>query len=371
MESARQAMLSEYISGLYQRDMSYRKCGLYIMHVSSFLEQAETINRRGYIKYRKSHIAEVREHHINIMSESICDFLATFGLGYKATSRTAKPLEKLDRISDKNKALLANFLAYITNIKDYSANTIATYRFGISSFFEYATEYNAENVRRFIQTLSDEGRKPSTIRLRITALEQFGKFIKKPIEIRRPKIQKTLALENIPTEMEYQKLLDYLNNFSDKKWYLWVRILASSGVRLSEFAKLTWQDVINGEMLINSKGNKYRHVFFPKNVSARVAECVDKNHRSYPVYSNSQGHPYSSRWLRECLQKWGAACGIASDKMHPHAFRHLFAKMFLKKKNDIVQLADILGHGNIETTRIYLQRSYAEQKRDFNRSVTW
>lgn len=371
MEATRQAMLSEYISGLYNRGMSYRKCGMYIMHVASFLEQADTIDRRGYLKYRKSHIADVGWQHISIMSESICDFLATFGIGYKTTARPSKPLEKLDKVSEKNKELLANFLEHITTVKDYSPNTIATYRFGISSFFKYASEYNAENVRRFIQTLSDEGQKPSTIRLRITALEQFGNYIKKPIEIRRPKIQKSLALDNIPTESEYQKMLDYLLNFQDKKYYWWVRILATSGVRQSEFAKLTWQDVINGEVLINSKGNKYRRIFFPKDVSSRVAEYVGIENRSYPVYSNSQGRQYSNRWLRECLQKWGAECGISSDKMHPHAFRHLFAKMFLKKKNDIVQLADILGHGSIETTRIYLQRSYAEQKRDFNKSVTW
>ena len=204
-------MLSEYISGLYNRGMSYRKCGMYIMHVASFLEQADTINRRGYLKYRKSHIADVGWQHISIMSESICDFLATFGIGYKTTARPSKPLEKLDKVSEKNKELLANFLEHITTVKDYSPNTIATYRFGISSFFKYASEYNAENVRRFIQTLSDEGQKPSTIRLRITALEQFGNYIKKPIEIRRPKIQKSLALDNIPTESEYQKMLDDLN----------------------------------------------------------------------------------------------------------------------------------------------------------------
>ena len=64
-------------------------------------------------------------------------------------------------------------------------------------------------------------------------------------------------------------------------------------------------------------------------------------------------------------------CGIDSRKMHAHAFRHFFAKMFLKKNKDVIQLADLLGHGSVDTTRIYLQKSYDEQKRDFNRNVTW
>ena len=63
--------------------------------------------------------------------------------------------------------------------------------------------------------------------------------------------------------------------------------------------------------------------------------------------------------------------GIKKEKIHPHAFRHFFAKMFLSKTNDIITLADLLGHGKIETTRIYLRKSYDEQKREFDSAVTW
>lgn len=35
------------------------------------------------------------------------------------------------------------------------------------------------------------------------------------------------------------------------------------------------------------------------------------------------------------------------------------------------QLAEILGHSSIDTTRIYLQKSLSEQRRDFNKHVDW
>ena len=79
----------------------------------------------------------------------------------------------------------------------------------------------------------------------------------------------------------------------------------------------------------------------------------------------------TGRGLGENLKRWGNAVGISSDKMHPHAFRHFFAKMYLKKTKDVIQLADILGHSNIDTTRIYLQKSYDEQRQDFNHNVNW
>lgn len=79
----------------------------------------------------------------------------------------------------------------------------------------------------------------------------------------------------------------------------------------------------------------------------------------------------TQRSLCQSMKEWGDKCGIDKCKMHPHAFRHFFAKMYLKKNNDVVQLADLLGHGSIDTTRIYLQKSYDEQKKEFNRSVVW
>ena len=43
-----------------------------------------------------------------------------------------------------------------------------------------------------------------------------------------------------------------------------------------------------------------------------------------------------------------------------HNLRHLFAKAFYRACCDVVQLADVLGHSSIETTRIYLASTCVE-----------
>ena len=48
------------------------------------------------------------------------------------------------------------------------------------------------------------------------------------------------------------------------------------------------------------------------------------------------------------------AAGVEPGKVFPHNLRHLFARAYYKACKDIVQLADVLGHSSIETTRIYL-----------------
>ena len=55
----------------------------------------------------------------------------------------------------------------------------------------------------------------------------------------------------------------------------------------------------------------------------------------------------------------------------PHSFRHLYAKNFLDKYNDIALLADLMGHESIETTRIYLRRTATEQQALVDKIVTW
>jgi len=71
------------------------------------------------------------------------------------------------------------------------------------------------------------------------------------------------------------------------------------------------------------------------------------------------------------MKEWGKRAGVDSSKMHPHAFRHFFAKMYLANSKDVVHFADILGHHSVDTTRLYLQKTKSEQIKEFNRNVNW
>lgn len=54
---------------------------------------------------------------------------------------------------------------------------------------------------------------------------------------------------------------------------------------------------------------------------------------------------------------------IEPVKVFPHNLRHLFATTFYRSCRDIVQLADVLGHSSVETTRIYLLTTGTEHRR--------
>ena len=62
----------------------------------------------------------------------------------------------------------------------------------------------------------------------------------------------------------------------------------------------------------------------------------------------------------------GKCRGIKLGKVHPHAFRHLFAIQYLMQnsENAITELADILGHSSLETTRIYVRTTRKMKKQN-------
>nr|DAP58746.1 MAG TPA: SITE SPECIFIC RECOMBINASE XERD [Caudoviricetes sp.] len=370
MEDVNKKIFIEYVSHLYSTDKSYEVIGKSIKAVKLFLESDYQVNRKGYKAYIRENAVELSDK--PYIKDALCGFLNYLGIGYSRTrkEKSVKPLEKLSIISEKNMKLLNEFVYYLTQEEDYSPHTLSIYSVSMKKYFEYANDVSVDNYKRFVKMMENEGFSPQTIRLRITALERFSKWMKKPIELKRPKFKKNLDTENVPTESDYNKLLEYLKTKKNGDLYFYIKILATTGARVSEFIQFKWEDIINGEVTLKGKGNKYRRFFFGKQLQSEVKEYVKKNDKSGYVAVGKFGR-LNQRALAMNMKKWGDDCGIEKEKMHPHAFRHFFAKMFLKKNKDVVQLAELMGHGSIDTTRIYLQKSYEEQKREYNRSVTW
>ena len=59
--------------------------------------------------------------------------------------------------------------------------------------------------------------------------------------------------------------------------------------------------------------------------------------------------------------------GIPKEKAHPHSFRHLFAITYMKTYSNLFELADLLGHASLETTRIYTVTTAEERRQKMNR----
>ena len=346
-----------------------RRCKAVIL----FLEKADSISYRGWKKFSKQYQADIlkAEH----FSDDVFDFLNWCGAGRKKnikveeSSSDVKPLEKLSVISEKNKQDVNGFLIWLQNKADYSNHTLRGRISNMRVYFQYASEFNQENCRRFISTLQSSS-SVQTTRAYIYTLKLFSEYSKTPVTIKMPKIPRMLNLENIPTNKEYERMLAYLK-LKNKRNYMWIRILATTGMRVSDFRQIKWEDIINGSTLVLGKGRKQRRIFFNKNLQKEVKEYVAETNASGFVATSAYGNIASRETIRGMMKGLSVPCGIPKEKLHPHSLRHFFAKNFLAKNKDITTLQALLGHDSIETTGLYLKKSLDEQLKDFNKTVDW
>lgn len=365
LDPERQVILTEYIQSLTTSSTDYAYRGKYIDGVYRFLETAEEVSRRGWKRWKKQHMEDLV--YMPWIQDAVCSLLASRGMGYrpmKEQPTRKRCMDKIEKRDVRQTETINSFLLWLENEREYSPNTLRIYSFTVRDFFSYFDEFNQDNARRYIAALEEKGNHPKTIRLRITGLEKLGDYLKKPVKLKRPKIQKTLSVENIPTEAEYNKLLAYCDEHYPK-WAYIVRLMGTTGCRVSELVQFTYEHIQAGSCDLKGKGSKYRRFFFTKQMQEGAKG------KSGIVCMNRYGQPISTRGIAQELKAIADKCGIDRAKIHPHAFRHFFAKMYLKKTKDVVSLADILGHGSVDITRIYLQKSYDEQKREVNRTVTW
>ena len=81
-----------------------------------------------------------------------------------------------------------------------------------------------------------------------------------------------------------------------------------------------------------------------------------------PIFVTRGGRTLNRSNIWNAMKRLCKSAQVGPEKVYPHNLRHLFARTFYKKEKDISRLADILGHENVNTTRIYVVSSGAEHR---------
>lgn len=100
METSRQQVFIDYCSYLYSTGKTYRKIGVHLGIVLHFIENAPSLDTKGYKTYMRANAIKLSE---NIEYKgALCEFMAFIGQGFRCrkASRRCKPLERLSSMYD-------------------------------------------------------------------------------------------------------------------------------------------------------------------------------------------------------------------------------------------------------------------------------
>lgn len=363
-------IFGEYLLSLSPTEKAFSSRRVQV--ISAFIGAGAELSKSGYQEYIKTYGLDLSDTD----RKYLCDFLYFSGVRRLGGARKpkGKVVEKIVTITEGNMKRVSAFLEWVRIRRDYSANSIRVKRDNMVKFFRYFNDFNLANCRDFMATMEHEGMSPKTLNIYMITLKQYGEYVKRPVTLKKISTPRSLSVENVPTEKEYQGFLQWLRDNGEWQMYWIVRVLGSTGMRRSELKQLTWNDILSGEFFPLCKGKKRRMIYFPKTVVKELKEWLKSQSTDTSeklIISKRFGKPLSDRGLDQILKLHALKAGFPKEKAHCHAFRHFFAKQYLAKTKDVIQLAELLGHESVDTTRLYLQKSKVEQARDINKYITW
>lgn len=263
---------------------------------------------------------------------------------------------------------LESFREYLIE-DEKSENTIDNYLYTADLFLTKYGELNKKNMIAFKKFLIDNY-SPKTAANRCVAINKFCNFKGKPeCKVKSVKIHKSTTVENVITIEQCQKMLDGLKSDGNEKGYWMIMFLSRTGVRVSELIQMDKKCLKKGVFELWTKG-KIRKILIPDRLIKESRSYFDSVEGEY-LFPSKYGGRMTTRGVAENIKRWSKRYGIPEEVAHPHSFRHLFAKEFLKKNKNIALLSDLLGHESVDTTAIYLRMSEEEQREQFNKSMNW
>lgn len=248
---------------------------------------------------------------------------------------------------------------YATHLREQerAGNTISKYRHDLDALYQWLDgraltkakmiEWKEHLVAVYVA---------ASVNSMLTAANGFLDFMDwRELIIKPLKIQKSLFCDEGRelTKDEYVRLVEAARQDGNERLALILRTICATGIRISELKFITAEAVCTGRAEVNNKG-KLRSVFLPDKLCGLLKKYLQKERRSSgAVFVTRTSKPLDRSNIWRDMKKLCESAGVDPGKVFLHNLRHLFARTYYSLEKDLSRLADILGHSNISTTRIY------------------
>ncbi|HEX5418110.1 MAG TPA: tyrosine recombinase [Chloroflexota bacterium] len=274
-----------------------------------------------------------------------------------------------------------------------SPNTVAAYRNDLTQFCQYLlsaqrliddsrgddagsidswTVVTRPRIIGFIVALKEKGYATTTVARKIAAIKSFfhflstqGAILSDPTEnLDSPRIDKSLPRSLSANELS--GLLDqptHSDSPDDVRDNAMLRILYSTGLRVSELVSLNLDDVDFNSGYVRCVGRRGRERIIPLESDAvealreyveRARNALIRHRDEVALFVNHRGDRLTRQGFWLILKEHAREAGLSRD-ITPQSLRHAFAIRLLDDNTDLRAVQELLGHANIATTQIYTQ----------------
>lgn len=251
--------------------------------------------------------------------------------------------------------------------EERSTATLLQYVRDILAFLQWAGAMETEKATVILyKERLQETYKASSVNVKLAAVNGFLAFVgRTDLKVRQLKIQRQAYCprERELTRAEYEKLVNTAKRRKNLRLALLMQTICGTGIRVSELRFITAEAVRDGEATVRLKGKTRTVLISGKLRKALLSYLHQQKIQTGPVFVTRTGRPLDRSNIWKMMKSLCDDAGVKSSKVFPHSLRHLFARCFYELDKDIAKLADILGHSNINTTRIYIVSTGQEHLR--------
>ena len=271
------------------------------------------------------------------------------------------------------KNLLPKFINSLEE-KGRSPSTILAYRADLEQLVVFTKSKNIiypdlvtqEVIEAFRDTLLAEKYTPKTVSRKLNAVKTFFRFLmednyvdKDPSQnVAHPKIQASVPKYLSP--LEYRALRDVVRD--DARIAAIIELILQTGLRISEVANLKLENIKKDELAIEAHATQPKRSI-PLNRPAK--EAIDRYEKERPktdspyLFVSKNGKPLAVRNIRAAIDRYMQRAEIPDYSVND--LRTTFIVQNLKAGVDLVLLSQVVGHKRLSTTERYLELADVEE----------
>ena len=285
-----------------------------------------------------------------------------------------------------------------------SKHTVKQYKTGLSSFYDYVS--NVRNLSPLSFTFAQctyqmlleykqymgsvLGHTGSTINCRFAAIRSYLEYVSDgdaaiiPIYLSATKVPSASVPKIQLPIIETEDLAVFLDSPAhtrkgNRDRFILI-LLYDTAIRVEELVHIKIGDIVIGNsapsILIHGKGRKERCIVLSEKAADHLKAYISAYHDASPdpecplIYTVIHGKmfPMSVRNVERILHKYGEAAKTSipnlPDSVHPHMMRRTRACGLYQDGVPMEQVAALLGHSNIETTRTHYAKPSKKQMQE-------